>query len=342
MPLKCFCQFFCKSGGGRGHSPDMPARQSTLSSFVNANAPPRVHFVLRENAATFDTDEPPAATRVGDIHLRWPREGANGALLHLWTTAPESAPFTPERCVTDASLLTSMLQKAVRRQMPETAALAAAELVHLSPFSLAKRLPIVAVEDVQVDASLTRCVWMMLACSIHYKVTDRDAAWLVGYARSLASCDAFSPWSSEGAHATASSLWRDASKRGDGVAMSLLCRSSFGGMSGDVRMLLRAASSPQSNAKTLPICCSMPTGRMSIAHAIPAAVDFHCEPSMLPSLSSRYGIPESDVKDAIWSSSSKINKRSGDRIAVSSTWTLIREEVEKRQRRRLRKAFAKV
>lgn len=317
-------------------------KQATLDGFVRTQ-PPRVHFLLTDFEATFEDSEPHGAERIGQVNLKFPGGSSNGVTLQLWKVKDTSGPFCFAPNIEDCSLLVSMLQKAVRRQRTDAAKLTAQELLHLDAGVLVKRLPIIAVEDVQVDRNLTRCVWFMFALltpKIPYTLTEDDAHWIVGYAESLALCGSSRPWT-PGEHPPASMAWQAAAKRIDHVSMALVCRSAFGGLTGDVHMLLRAASSPQNTAPTLAVTRSMPARRLEAKDALPEAVDFHCDPKMVSAIATKFCMDEQTVKDAIWNHSSKTNTRSSSPTPESEEWRTMKEQVRRLQRRRLDRAFAR-
>lgn len=139
-----------------------------------------------------------------------------------------------------------------------------------------------------------------------YTPTQFDAIWLVQYAQVLASdCTRVEPSKCSGPIA---SLWRRADIRGDSVALALLVRASFGGMTGDILMLLAAAQENHLNCPTF-VWPKDEVQRLEIGDVLREAVDFHCQPALVNELCSLYGVSDEEVKHAIWNCSSKLNTR---------------------------------
>ena len=76
--------------------------------------------------------------------------------------------------VNSGQILQSMLQKAIRRRLPETAIAAAIELVRINGSSLLlRRLPIIMIEDCSMfPEELCKLVWLMIAMTRGYKLND--------------------------------------------------------------------------------------------------------------------------------------------------------------------------
>ena len=282
--------------------------QTTMSSFLHVPPPP-THFVLRSSDAVFKNCTPPsdvifvtkANIRIGVevVTLMLHREGTVGT-LHVMQPS-----------VRDVSVLVSMLQKAVRRGLPELAASVALELSHVDVLSLARRLPIISVEDVDgSETSLTHSVWLSLAYHSGYQVYSEDVLWLIEYARSLATSMSHNPNFRSGHVPSIVSIWKRACKEEDSRALALVCRAAYGGMNGDVDMLLRAACDTRTSTPLFTVCSfSTIPPRLMMSHSLLEAVDFHCEPGMLQSLANRHGVEPLLIKEAIWHNSSKRNVR---------------------------------
>ena len=315
--------------------------QGSLSAWCGLPSARR-HFVLNEDyIASFVDTQPLDSQHVSDIHI-------NGDVLKmtlsLWRQGEVGASFQPVPRVCDKSLLSSMIQKAVRRGHDDTAASSALELSHAAPLTLARRLTIIAVEDVSSDANLVAIVWLMLAWSSKppIVVSQRDVCFMVKYAEALARnplrvvVDGRAPIST-----TDKALWEKAQLRRDDVALALILRSTFGGMAGDVRMLLRASESSHVGARMLPFS-TKEIPRLRIGDCILAAADFHCEPNMLEEISMSHGVPIHEVRNAIWQNASCLNFRRLTHPSAESKelWRIICTDVEMVQRRRVARAFS--
>jgi len=104
-------------------------QQGTLSAWTS-QPKPRLHFCMANGAAWFSST--PSGVFITDANVR--RHG-HQITLQLWRcdTEEDVQPFVPVERVVDRSLLASMLQKAVRRQLPDVAASVALELAHCDP-----------------------------------------------------------------------------------------------------------------------------------------------------------------------------------------------------------------
>lgn len=107
--------------------------------------------------------------------------------------------------------ISTNLQKAIRRRHVAIAARTALELARIDMCTLARRLVIIAVEDVRPNAHLPVCTWIMVGLTTkHYMACERDVVWLVQYAQALATDDGLL---APGKGAVAPSRWSVASER---------------------------------------------------------------------------------------------------------------------------------
>lgn len=315
--------------------------QSTLSGFLST-AEPLTHFVLHEHDAVFVSQS--SAPNVGGVILRI--GGRTRMMLHLHRAVMmNSSPMERRPVCSDVPLLISMLQKAVRRGRSDVAVAVAHELCHIDPLALVRRLPIIAVEDVDAkDGSLTRAVWLCLFLSVSPSeacLTEDDARWLIGYAGALAESRAYDARFREGPVPSAITVWKRASRIQDHLSLSLVCRASFGGMTGDMDMLHRAAATDLRDVSSVsPLALCDPIRRLTPSVALLEAVDFHCAPFMLQVLTSK--VPhakEDDIKRAMWHNSSKYNVRDPDpHPPYRELWDAISGFVVDLQRNRIRRA----
>lgn len=316
--------------------------QKSLSGWLSAAAAaPHVHFVMREDyIATFERSEPTDCVHLGSVLLRSDGWVHN---LQLWrATQTTTTAFRPVRRLTDRSLLVSLLQKAIRRGNAKTAASAALELAHFDPVALVRRLPIVAIEDVSSDRALPTAVWLMLVFSRGISPCLEDVAWMVLYAAELAESMRRDERFGSGAVPSFRSTWHRASSSNDHTALALVVRAAFGGMRGDVNMLLRAASEDHLSAQAVQIRLR-DVKRLSVQDAIPEAVDFHCEPQMLDAIVRLHGADRDRIRSVIWHNSSALNVRMPTAHKVEpELWDAIVDDVSCLQAQRIERAFAAV
>lgn len=320
--------------------------QGRLTGWVKTTAhEPRVHFVLTSRDASnwfarFETRPPAAANHVGGCVVR---VGGWEHALELWRDdgGAASSPHAIDARVKDTSFLVSLLQKAVRRGATSVAKRAAHELAHADPHALVRRLPIIAIEDIAANANLPVVVWLMLHVSRGAQLTRDDVLWLVAYAGALSVDHRREDVRHNAANIlTAKRVWSKASDAADHGAMALVARTAYGGMSGDMDMLLRAAQGGLSAAPSLDVKATPFDDRLLRTDVILAAVDFHCEPEMNTILARAHGVDPSDIKAAIWQNDSCVNIREPTPTPDDpALWQSIREQLDQLRRRRIDRAF---
>ena len=288
-----------------------------------------------DHYATFERLQPVECTHVASVIVRsdgWVHS------LELWR-AGQTTPFNPTQRLTDRSFITSLLQKAIRRGNTETAASAALELAHFDAAALARRLPILAVEDVSSDRNLPAAVWLMLAFSRGVLPCSEDVVWMVLYSAELADSLRRDERFRSGDVPMFNSTWRLASSSDDHTALALVVRAAFGGMRGDVAMLLRAANADHTTDPFVTIRLR-DVKRLTPDMVIPAAVDFHCEPNMLDAIAQLHGVERDRVRAAIWYNSSAYNYRTPHATRNEiDLWSIIANAVSRAQAQRIKRAF---
>ena len=255
------------------------------------------------------------------------------------------------------ALMKSHLQKCVRRRLREKALQTAAFLI-LSDFNLfARRLPLIMLEDARLHRCFPVLIWLTAALSKGLPVTRRIVNYLYSVVAWL--CEE----EQESFHVN--DLWRfsqqdleklpsvkqlcgqaesfEAETRN--LLLSLLLRREYGGLEGDIRMIMayhRLISSTAVETEKEEECCELISDgsllkeraflRVQEEHlshsAIRAlvldaavrpmplrevelcAVDFHCYPEMLVVLAREFlQFSEEQMRAAIWHFSSKRNSR---------------------------------
>ena len=309
--------------------------QTTLSRFLSREEP-SLQFCLNGKHSFFEKSTPKASF-ISEVKVRLQ---GNFFVLNLWNYN-KGLPYALVPRVTDKSLLISMLQKAVRRCIPDVAASIALEIAHCDPLLLARRLSIIAIEDVASDKNLVVSVWYMLAFSNGAHPTESDIIWMVQYAHALASNPNRDERFRKGHVPSAINSWKRGHEINDNVSLALLIRAAFGGMRGDVEMLLRAASVDHTSAPFLEFQ-NVEVGRLSRDMAILDAIDFHCDPSIPKKVSETYNITEDAVRTMIWENSSSTNKRLEEKpIMDINLWNTILPYIQRIQNRRMDFAFGK-
>uniref|UniRef100_A0A7S1WBT6 Uncharacterized protein n=1 Tax=Alexandrium catenella TaxID=2925 RepID=A0A7S1WBT6_ALECA len=278
------------------------------------------------------------------------------------------------------ALVKSSLQKAIRRGLARQAVAAAAYLLAHEPRELLRRLPVVLCEDVGIFDDLPELTWLMVAVQSGYVLSEEDVGFvlrLVGAAAlhpqrtsppkllpgaaevalarllprpapaTLAQKQAAPAPSAEKPAETAEAA--ASAGRTELLARCLALRACYGGMGGDVHLLLSFAASPELWADRLaPPSAGSPQASalaqewlavarggglgprawawpLELAVQLEAAVDFHCSdvvPRLLRFLRSRPGatsVPEeAELKAAMWQHRSSLNCRDPPRPPTSA------------------------
>lgn len=285
----------------------------------------------------------PAKTAEWDAHLG-----------HVSHTAQMHPP--PHR----ASLVKSCMQKAIRRGLLHVAIAATSYLLIHEPKEVLRRLPIILVEDVGIFADLPKLMWLAVAVQNGYSLSQAEFHFILAVvaAAAMHPIQAHTPPASEAD--------KDSAVRGllqgpdpalppqgttdeqgtslKALAQCLTVRACYGGMEGDVDMLLSFAATPalwaadvvptvdatdsslsESTKAWVTVAswlqdCSR-TGRqlggpLAPPERLDAAADFHCT-DVVPCLwrflrARQLSVPiphEEEVKAAIWTHRSSINWR---------------------------------
>lgn len=150
-------------------------------------------------------------------------------------------------------ILKSILQKAVRRRNSEAAKRVAATIMALSMDDLLRRLPIIMVEDSLFNPEFVVIVFLMMAHSKGYRIPISLLHTCVKFAEDIADCRHKEPEISEGEGTAGCQEKEEDGEDGEeddeetipavpkSLALALLFRCSYGGMRGDMQMLVNAA-----------------------------------------------------------------------------------------------------
>lgn len=212
-----------------------------------------LHAHLNGLNVTFATGSHPTPDRAATawtspraVRLRWadvwkPLAAGGHVQLTLSTnTLPGTVVVTTQHVAAD-QLLSSALQKAVRRSQPDAAMRAARTLAMQSPNLFLRRLVIVVTEDAFLHDSVALVVWLMVATSLGYVWTSaqRDQClalvewcarqpWIERHVDSRDDVAGIEHWKQLVAGGTVPpALW------------AMAVRISYGGMPGDIRLLWR-------------------------------------------------------------------------------------------------------
>lgn len=218
------------------------------------------------------------------------------------------------------SLLKSLLQKCIRRQLTDIAIKTAYHILKMDANMLVRRLFIIMLEDVCPHSSLSILAWLTSAMSKGFRLQKKHIEWIIGLVKYL--CEETQAITSrykvnknystilmlEHAYKLDHKVERD-------TIYSILFRCSYGGLKCDLNMLCWYAEmilSKEINIKTnhfdnVNIDTIKP---LKIDEIILESADFHCFPRILVELNKRYEKYNMDIlKKVLWICNSRTNTR---------------------------------
>ena len=240
----------------------------------------------------------------------------------------ECEPYTLRPHLKMTSFLKSNLQKAVRRQNTK---IALASAMCINQTELLRRLPIIMIEDTALHESFSVLVWFMMADAKGGFVM-RKCHWeyIMGVISWMCSCpryDRMIMYTNYGINdhnpptETISNLVKKVDKLPNelkNVILSLMMREKYGGMKGDMNMIVNFMSFYTQHGK---LCMhnlfSQPIAPVNLGDAtefceglvIPAAIDQHCC-NIATKLHNKFkDVSEYDLKKALWYGGSYFNHR---------------------------------
>lgn len=148
--------------------------------------------------------------------------GAGGAAVHYYD-----------------ELLKSALQKTVRRRLPWPAVRLAYQLLQQSPDECLRRLPVIVMEDGLAHPRLPFLVWLMIAHTKGWSLGLQHVLDVMQVVYELAACEWRDTIPSRRASRANPFLHEEVSDSQDarGLIASIMLRSCYGGMKGDIRFL---------------------------------------------------------------------------------------------------------
>ena len=224
---------------------------------------------------------------------------SSSSLLHF-ETSPYSIP-----------VLKSNLQKAIRRCQTQTAINSALAIIQKDPIEFLRRLPIIYIEDVCLMDSYPIPVWLMMAEKEH-KLDFIDVDILLHIVKSLCECNIYYNDSLEYKKPfdLTHKILQDFDHRDH--LLSILYRSQYGGMKGDMEMLKNSiyyySDRPSEIQKTEYDCIDYVNFDTNL-EIIHEAIDFHPLPQMINMLVKLTNLDNNDIKMTIWYSESGLNIR---------------------------------
>jgi len=224
------------------------------------------------------------------------------------------------------SVLKSNLQKCVRRRLTEKALSTAKVMMKTDFIHFIRRLLIIMIEDAVLHESIAGIMWMTAAYPT-WQPTRKHMDWLLSIVSHISEL-----------------RWRDdyiyinydfrndletienLPEPGRTILYSLCFRMSYGGMKGDMNMLvyhirlwmrrfaataaIAAATAMAAATEDIPLIKMSQIKNIKITELEPSAIDFHCWPGMLKQLAIKFPqFTSAEIKSAIWYYSSSINSK---------------------------------
>ncbi len=280
--------------------------------------------------------------------------------IRLWYITPPDSndscddPFDFATNITP--LLKSHLQKSIRRRNMSAAIRTAYTMCITSPSDILRRLPIIAIEDVELIPGTSVIVWLMMTVSKR-QLTALDVRHVLGYVERLVQTD------NTFRHNKTQTLHREkpthqtivsaciGSNNAGGLSemLALHYRIMFGGMPGDMQMMQRALETylDDTNRSTTiaPFAVLTPYKPSAFPELmlpsamdpdfVMASIDFHCYPWMLKKISEKTGLSQAQVKKLNWFCDSSVNerkewtKRRAEQNARTDDWKAIKPQLDK-------------
>ena len=320
-----------------------------------------VDWNQRPFTATWQRERP---ARVPDFEAQvvWKEMGRVVTLCgHLAPLADEEATHDTRdyQDKTLISLLKSNLQKCVRRQLTRRATETARYLLALDASLFVRRLLVIMLEDVVLHESVGVLVWLTAALSKQFRLSGAMRAWLLGLTEALCREPEEAYWT-HGIDNTMRDisptlirrLWTECEDDAcRDTIYALLFRLSYGGLPGDLSMLLsfarlvRAHGTACISTRVIADLAPEAVRRLDVALVEPCAVDFHCLPNLIFILARQYKqYSEQQIKQAVWHHSSKLNTRihrqpeeqAAKARAVTGCYHAIRQRLEYLQRQHIK------
>lgn len=263
-------------------------------------------------------------------------------------------------------LLKSNLQKAVRRCRPDIAVPTARYLIEHDRVSFLRRLPIIVIEDVCLVDSFPLLIWFMIAAEKDYILTPCDINILLSIVRHLCEIRDFydDSWTKTSASSvpdpTHESLVSFGTEYRD-ILLAIHYRSLYGGMKGDMRMLVHSIEYYKAHPREIkhwawePMKISLVEENLDLSSSssmieiLPEAIDFHPYPEMIGFIYQKcvaseemlghtnYSYPAINprtIKETIWFAESGYNIRkpstieNSEKFKKSFHWNFIKQYVD--------------
>ena len=301
-----------------------------MDAFLGISSLKQIYLCREETCTFFTNDCPKELTQVCVRHIKL-IPGCE-CDIHIYQRkskdeSGEKGTFNVPIRSSNPHLLKSLLQKSIRRGCFSVAQRSARDLMLECPTELIRRLPIIMIEDTGVFYEIVDMVFDLLCGNI------LDVIRPLKYAAMLAQTKNRHIPNFDTVTFSKKSLFdkciRNITDVRSMVAFSLLIRASYGGMQGDVNMLIHAAQLVMNNKVSVysfnidEYSFTVDNRILSVSDWIIDAVDFHCCPNILGYVTNKTGIKKDTVKKLMWNYGSKINCRDNESDNVSEEWIYV-------------------
>lgn len=302
-----------------------------MDAFLGISSLKRIYLCREETCTFFTNNCPKELTQVCVRHIKLIPGCECDIHVYQRKRKDESGETCTEPCTlnvpirsSNPHLLKSLLQKSIRRGCFSVAQRSARDLMLECPTELIRRLPIIMIEDTDIFYEIVDMVFDLLCGEVF------DVIRPLKYATMLAQTKMRHIPNFDTVTFSKKSLFdkciRNITDVPSMVAFSLLIRASYGGMQGDVNMLINAAQLVMNNK--LPIhslnmdeySFNVDNRVLNVSDWIIDAVDFHCCPNILGYVTHKTGMQKDTVKKLMWEYGSKINCRDKESGKVSEEW----------------------
>jgi len=236
-------------------------------------------------------------------------------------------------------LLKSNLQKAIRRGDNIVAIETTIILLNLNCVEFFRRLAIIFIEDVCLFDSFPIIIWLMIT-EDDYKINNLDFYIIINIIINLCDCNEYYDQSHESFNDF--TKFNHEKLQHSNCLLSLYYRYLYGGMSGDMNMLLNAIHYYDQNINEIKITNYENIAKINEKNKmlsnevriITASIDFHCFPQMLVILSKLTRLNKDVIRKNIWDVLSCINYRklftieNSERKKRTYEWQLIEQHIE--------------
>jgi hypothetical protein len=239
------------------------------------------------------------------------------------------------------SYLKSHLQKCIRRSNVNKAIKTACHMIKLDAQELLRRLAIITLEDVLPLNGFSTLIWLTVAISKGFVLSEIHYYWILGYIYDLCMCKHCEKQPQNKVDEKTSVDFKSLKLRslcqnGRNVCYSIMLRQAYGGMKGDKELCLKLAELWSARFRVKSEFLNLlnrqlkfityPVEPLFKDDWIVAAIDFHCYTGILLNIAEKHDqFTEDEIKQAIWKFSSSITNK----LSISPAQSLTQDQHEK-------------